>query len=443
MASTSPATEPLRLTRFNVTGWVRWPSRKFADNSHIASQSLRLIPGSDMTTSVINVVQSLLEAAKNAADKRKDALECFNNIETTFDDIEYVFQIFPHDPRIREASVDLVAVILEAVEAVIKFYEKGIPRKMLTAYFKGDQYESNLTECLENIKERSEHLANRKVDADIIMSRREAQTQSKVSRENLELTRTMGLQTSIIEATLHEVRGHQVTTAADQVAMTNTMQRFLDDATRLLHEKLRAATPAAVQYVVAVHMNDTATEWVTPPSTVWNMLGIPEEIEKADMRSIEVRQESLPSADRGRAEQIVNLQRFQDWLVFDTANLHRMVNLAGVQRGELAGLCQLFGWLVRQLPRGMTLICIFDDLGYYERESFFFETSVIMNYIVQLMQDQSIAVLIKVFATSTISVRKTRQFFPEGSVLDLSTVSDSDGSSRQRLRRQLDEGFNS
>jgi hypothetical protein len=411
----------------------------------------------------------------------------------------------------------LVAVILEAVEAVIKFYEKGIPRKMLAAYFKGDQYESGFTQCLENIKERSEHLANRKFDADIIMSRQEAQAQSKVSRENLELTRTMGLQTSIIEATLHEVRGHQVTTAADQVAMTNTMQRFPDDATRLLHEKLRAATPAPVRYVVAVHMNDSATEWVTPPSTVWNMLGVPEEVEKADMRLIEARQESLPSADRGRAEQIVNLQRFHDWLVspyptwlllhgpctslsgmtgmsafcstltrtlrerqnflslaffcgmhtserqgvhggsamlrslaaqllcqqrFDTANLHRMVDLAGVQRGELAGLCQLFGWLVRQLPRGMTLICIFDDLGYYERESFFFETSVAMNYIVQLMQDQSIAVLIKIFATSTISVRKMRGFFPEGSVLDLSTVSDSDGSSRQRLRRQLDEGFN-
>jgi hypothetical protein len=59
----------IRVTGFK--GWVRWPSRKFADNSNIASQSLRLIPGSDMTTSVINIVQSLLEVSAASSSRRQ------------------------------------------------------------------------------------------------------------------------------------------------------------------------------------------------------------------------------------------------------------------------------------------------------------------------------------------------------------------------------------
>ena len=457
-----------------------------------------------------------MQAAKNAAEKREEALEGFKRIEETFDDIEFVFRIFPQDSKVRIASIDLVATILETVEIVIKFYEKSIGRKMLAAYFKGDEYEAKITQGLDNIKERSENLARKKADADILVSRHEAHTQSKVSRENLELTRTMGLQTSNMEIILSEVRDSQGIMADGQVVMMNTMHRFFDDAQRLLEQRLQAMTPIPAQHTFSAQSGGAMTGWVTTPDVVWNLLRIPEEVEKSDMKTIEARQESLPWADRGRTEQIVNSQRFHTWVVsahpswlllhgsctslsgmtamsvfcstlaqtlkqrqrflaltffcgmhtterqgihggtallrsfaaqllcqqqFDTTNLQRFVDLAGVQRGELAGLCQLFGWLVRQLPRGMTLICILDDLGCYERDSFFSEASVVMSHLVQLMQDQSIAVVVKLFATSTTSVRKMRQFFPEGSVLDLSTVSDVDGSSRQRLQRQLEEGL--
>ena len=230
------------------------------------------------------------------------------------------------------------------------------------------------------------------------------------------------------------------------------------------------------------------------------------------MRTIEARRESLPVADRGRTEQVVNLQRFHNWIVsphpawillhgdctslggmtamssfcsalttmlgqrpsflaltwfcgmhaserdgshggkallrnfaaqllcqqrFDTTNLHNFVDLGSFQRGELEGLCALYSWLVRQLPRDMTVICIVDELGIYERDDFVVESSIVLSFVVGLMQDRSIVATLKLFATSTTTVRRMREFFPEGSVIDLSTVSGVDGSSLQRLQRQM------
>ena len=122
---------------------------------------------------------------------------------------------------------------------------------------------------------------------------------------------------------------------------------------------------------------------------------------------------------------------------FDTSNLHNFIDLGSVQTGELAGLCSLFSWLVRQLPRDMTVICIINELVLYERDGFVVEASSVLRFVVGLMQDRSIAVTLKLFATSTVTVRRMRGFFPEDSVVDLSTVSDVDGSSLQRLQRQM------
>lgn len=118
---------------------------------------------------------------------------------------------------------------------------------------------------------------------------------------------------------------------------------------------------------------------------------------------------------------------------FDTTCLERIVDLAGVQRGELAGICHLFGWLVCQLPRDTTVICILNDLGIYERELFVQQTSAVMGFLVQMMQDMSVAATVKMLATSMINVRKLRQFFPQDGVVDLSTISDADGPNRLRM----------
>ena len=246
------------------------------------------------------------QAAKNLADKRAEALEGFKYIEETFDDIEFVFQVFPHDSDVRSASIDFVSVILETVEIVTKFYEKSIGRKMLAAYLKGDEYEIKVAESLQNIKDRSECLAHNTGDADILVSRQEAKMQSKIGRETLELTRTVELQTSSMENKLIIVQDIQAATE-------NTMKRLLDEAqeikkrNELLEQRLSAVTPTPTLSMPLTQPVGATTGWTTTPDTVWSLLHVPQEVEKIDVKTIEARQESLPVTDRGRTEQLVNL----------------------------------------------------------------------------------------------------------------------------------------
>lgn len=49
------------IQALGIRGWVRRSRRVLADNSQVAVQTAKLVPGSDMTSPVINVVQNLLE----------------------------------------------------------------------------------------------------------------------------------------------------------------------------------------------------------------------------------------------------------------------------------------------------------------------------------------------------------------------------------------------
>ena len=122
---------------------------------------------------------------------------------------------------------------------------------------------------------------------------------------------------------------------------------------------------------------------------------------------------------------------------FDTAKIHQSVDVASVERGGLSGVCQLFEWLVRQLPEETTLICILDNLGQYERDPIVQGASTVMHFVTSLMHNSAIKAIVKILATSTIAVRGMRQFFSKGSTINLSVVPASDRSNRQRMQRQL------
>ncbi|KAF3009697.1 hypothetical protein E8E13_008651 [Curvularia kusanoi] len=122
---------------------------------------------------------------------------------------------------------------------------------------------------------------------------------------------------------------------------------------------------------------------------------------------------------------------------FNTNGIQYSVDLAAAKLGQVAAICQTFGWLISQLSEETTLICIIDEIGCYERDAAIDETLEVMSYISQLMRSPVTRATIKIFATSTIVVREMREFFPE-SVLDLSSVSSSGILSSDGLQRELE-----
>lgn len=199
-------------------------------------------------------------------------------LNETINDIEFVFDMFPQDPGIRKASVDLVATILDTAERVIGFYDKGLPRKMLAAYLKGDGYENNILHGLSDVKERSEHLARQKANADITLSRQEARFRTKIGGETLENSRMMGPQTSDIKDMLVEVRD-------SNVDLHDMVLRLLDEAEKnkqrnaMLEQTLRARTPTVSIDGCTMQTTYPTTNWTITPGARWSLLQIPEETE--------------------------------------------------------------------------------------------------------------------------------------------------------------------
>ncbi|KAF9691342.1 hypothetical protein EKO04_010564 [Ascochyta lentis] len=126
---------------------------------------------------------------------------------------------------------------------------------------------------------------------------------------------------------------------------------------------------------------------------------------------------------------------------FNTVNVHHNVDLERVRKHKGTELCNLLSWLVRQLPDNVTLLCVIDGLGYYERSMMVEEAFNAVACISRMMHEPGLRATVKVLTTSPVPVRTMRQFFPEESILNLSTLSSFDSPSRLRTQRQLQDSL--
>lgn len=123
---------------------------------------------------------------------------------------------------------------------------------------------------------------------------------------------------------------------------------------------------------------------------------------------------------------------------FDTSTLRDHIDLESVQLNNGSAICRIFSWLVRQLPKDRTVMCIIDNIGYYERETTVEETVEVLGMIAHLMQEPPLRATTKLLATSDAPLRETREVFGGETITNLAAVTNYVGSSRSRLQRQLD-----
>ncbi|RFU34145.1 hypothetical protein B7463_g2238, partial [Scytalidium lignicola] len=130
------------------------------------------------------------------------------------------------------------------------------------------------------------------------------------------------------------------------------------------------------------------------------------------------------------------------WLrPFDTSPL-RQDDVASIQQGDLYQLCNLFWWLVRQLPAEATVFCLIDGIGFYEREEFIEGMEPVLSNILVQMADNTISTAIKVLITNPSSTRVVREAFDEEWILSMEAmVQPGSVDSRRRLDRRLQEGL--
>lgn len=429
--------------------------------------------------------------------------------------------MFPLDPEVKEHAVVLVVTILLTVEQVIMFYEKNIVRKTFSAIFRGEEYQDQVLQGLTGIENKSTELA-RQVDTSFkIHSQQHIRKTDRLNRDTNDRTRMIDIRTGNIEGNVENM-----------VDVTNKIFHMMDDFQRKKDEEIAALRRDMTDFFTQTVRSITptpapATVWQPPaavspgdrdvtPESLWRLVQIGQAIEEIDMDMVRDKQESLPSAERAKARQIVNIAEFKSWMTstrpvtlllhgvgvnlggvsafsmlstvlthtlrqregfvalthfcglhadedepyyggtallrsfiaqllcqqpFDTDSIQNAVDLAGAERGQVTGLCQVFGWLVNRLPEQTTLVCIVDEVAYYERDAAIDEALDVMGYISHMLYEQRLKATIKLLATSTIAVREMREFFPEDSIVDLSGISGSGFLNSDSLQREIDGDF--
>ncbi len=127
---------------------------------------------------------------------------------------------------------------------------------------------------------------------------------------------------------------------------------------------------------------------------------------------------------------------------FDTALLHREVDLERVRAGDAAQLCALFAWLVRRLPQDVTLICLLDGIENYENDEYEADMLAALRCVLALVRDERLAPAVKILVTSSSGTEKVQEAFREDDACFLSMMElprANQESSMLRLEGRLDD----
>ncbi|KAL4411692.1 hypothetical protein CABS03_06117 [Colletotrichum abscissum] len=107
-------------------GWLRKVRRKGADNITSVEGIVKIVskatPNDPYATPILGALEVLLDAVKTAASVRKQVLEGFEGLVPIFSDVELFLGTFQGDLNIENASVDLTATTLGAIEYAIGFF---------------------------------------------------------------------------------------------------------------------------------------------------------------------------------------------------------------------------------------------------------------------------------------------------------------------------------
>ncbi|KAJ0104475.1 hypothetical protein J7T55_010941 [Diaporthe amygdali] len=135
--------------------------RWFIDHTTpIARQGVKFVPQIDYATPVVAAVQVLVDAFETTSRVRGTMTAGLDrdDLEKKFSGIEVFLATFPKDLAIKEASVQLIAATLKAIEDVIGFFLESNAKKAMSATLRGKDYQKKPLESIEQIRIRSEEL---------------------------------------------------------------------------------------------------------------------------------------------------------------------------------------------------------------------------------------------------------------------------------------------
>lgn len=302
-----------------LVGKIRKVRRKAADSitpgAEAAKIASKVVPQDNVATPVVGAIVVVLDALKTASTVRNQILTSFDDLVLIFSDVELFLSTFQGDVNIRNASIDLIATTLAAIEQTIGFYTSDEFIRAGKAIFSGADYQKDLRDSIELIQTKSESLLRQAERSHIFEShlsaiearRNQAQLLSKVDAA---VSATNSINYLLNDHLLEKERHLQQVQRELEAARQENVHLKVENGI------LRSTSPERFSMWLPPQkqIQGPMADWYVNQSTLRQMIDT-FDVDITDGAFILDKKEQLLSKDTRKAEQIVNSPLFRNWIV--------------------------------------------------------------------------------------------------------------------------------
>ncbi|KAF9771501.1 hypothetical protein IL306_010856 [Fusarium sp. DS 682] len=255
------------------------------------------------------------KAAKRTAKIREEIETSLRQFREKLEDVESIVAVYTNEDDIVSAALNVLVSILQAVEDIVAYYWANKGRKMAKALWRGEDYKTDLTECLDALNSSSTRLMEKANIGNFRETRsvnlKASEGLEKLKRLQLDHIRMVKEQRRLADAQSQmNESGRKM--ATEQQRLASGLSREASANTRnAAANEINAAANLANVTISAVALNAfdrLSQEYLTAISDISNA-------EEIDLDFISDSAALVNRRDQGRAEQLVGDTKFRQWVV--------------------------------------------------------------------------------------------------------------------------------
>ncbi|KAK0371278.1 hypothetical protein CLIM01_11359 [Colletotrichum limetticola] len=163
-------------------GRLRRNVRNMLDNHTVTmQQATRLVPEVDISKPIVGAIKVVLDAYRQVSETREEIATRFDDLPESFEKIDFYSKTYMNDENILKASRWLLHSILAAMEHAIEFYTSHQAKRAGMAILSGPEYQKALRHSLNDVKNRCNSLESQ---ASMSLAHRITSEHDSMIREN-------------------------------------------------------------------------------------------------------------------------------------------------------------------------------------------------------------------------------------------------------------------